>query len=335
MPRQVANLFCQNLQFLKVIEVGEKKMDINRLPKVLVQTLDTLLSDSGLSTWSIKGGNFYTQIILRFDMAAMPGTGTTESVYRRVSDRRLQRDRDRARGWRQTQAQMVDMEDLAINQNSSLNANAEPYVHDVGHIGYPILNNIAEADNNTDTYSQGALSQDHDIQPQSPATASDQSCQQGINIEPVVQYQTEAVAVQDVNSDDLDQHSADIEILCNTCHKACNTAGNSWYRCTICNDFDICMPCHTRLPHKHFQHRQYKHLFTYPEDAENKPYCDSCGKVFEEPDMNVHQCPVCKDYVLCSVCAHEGMHSRHGKLNVRSLDDYLQDSDDDSIDISD
>ena len=75
-------------------------MSLDTLPKVLVVTLEALLHEYGLSSWSTRSGHEFTTINIRFDHAAM--TGSIEEIkYRRVSQAQIIRDRDRSNNWNQ------------------------------------------------------------------------------------------------------------------------------------------------------------------------------------------------------------------------------------------
>ena len=129
--------------------------------------------------------------------------------------------------------------------------------------------------------------------------------------------------MEDGNNANNEGPGENVEIICNVCKNACNADGNkTWVRCTICPDFDICMPCEF----DHFIHFRTKHKFTYPSDPDSA-YCDSCGRVFQDSGTKVHQCTVCHDYVLCRECLDEGMHNHHGRLKTLTLEEYLDDTD--------
>ena len=337
-------------------------MELNQLPKVLVQTLDTLLDEHGLSSWQVRGGDIYTQVTLRFNMAER---STEESVYRKVSDRRLARDRDRARQWRQHHEE-TGMTTPVPNEDNGLldpNSNTAPDTiieSHIDNIDTNSINHMAGSDSGSPYIEQQTSeeaaqhNQDSDTNAEVPkpssgtidtnnithVTGSDSGREQQTSEvapqhsqdsatnteEPMsVEYDNSSAgsikeSVQDVNnsrSNDIGQ----VAIKCNICHGECNKDGNvTWFRCTVCDDFDICKQCRR----SHSRHNMWKHRFTYPVDCEHDGYCDSCGYVFKDLAMKVYQCPFCKDYVLCRQCMQQDMHSFHGKPKAVSLADYLE-----------
>ena len=51
-------------------------MPVEGLPKVLETIMDSMISESEVSSWYIKGGPEFTQLTIRFDNAAMTGSST-------------------------------------------------------------------------------------------------------------------------------------------------------------------------------------------------------------------------------------------------------------------
>ena len=143
--------------------------------------------------------------------------------------------------------------------------------------------------------------------------------------EPMAAYGTSSAGsikdtVQDVNNSKA-KDIGQVAIKCNICHGECNKDGKvTWFRCTVCDDFDICQQCRGSHP----RHKTWTHRFNYPVDCEHDGYCDSCGYVFKDLTMKVYQCTYCQDYVLCRQCMQHGMHGFHGKPNAMSLADYLE-----------
>ena len=339
-------------------------MELNQLPKVLVQTLDTLLGEHGLSSWQVRGGDIFTQVTLRFNMAER---STVDSVYRKVPDRRLTRDRDRAWQWRQHHEDKGYMAASIPNYGngpSDLNSNTVPDSILESHIDTVETNNINHMSGSysgaphieQQTSVEAAKHRDHDsatTEPKPPSGITDTTNNANITEvtfsgsghdqqtgETAAQHSQDSAAyaeepmpvygnssdgsileaMQDVNNSkpvDVGQ----VAIKCNICHGECNRDGNvTWFRCTVCDDFDICKQCRKLHP----RHNMWTHRFTYPVDCEHDGYCDSCGYVFTDMAMKVYQCTYCQDYVLCRQCMQHGMHGFHGKPKAMSLADYLE-----------
>lgn len=98
-------------------------------------------------------------------------------------------------------------------------------------------------------------------------------------------------------------------------------AGSFWYRCSECDDIDLCCICMAKDIHKH--HNKHLCKFTCPMDW-NQAYCDSCGLVFTK-DNELYQCNKCEDYCLCvDCCLKKMMHIRHMKyLKYITAKDYI------------
>ena len=317
-------------------------MNQNQLPKLLVQTLDNLLADHTLTTWFVKGGSSYTQVSLRFNNMA-DDMNTEDMVYKRVSERRLNRDRERARNWQQDHESRQGYP-IPTSNNVTLDVNAPPFQYGSPYTVFcPNIDQpTASSQSNptdleptvetipTSTNAAAVTSQqrqtihernehigDQYVAPQSYSAAT-----------PKQELGSTIVSEQYENKQDTANISPGIvEVICDECKGPCNADGNrQWWRCTICEDFDLCHKCQ----YYHFNHIMHLHEFTYPEDAENVPYCDSCGKVFGN-NMTVHRCSKCIDYVLCQGCRDERMHNKHGSLKQMTLEEYL-DSDGESDD---
>ena len=69
-------------------------MSNKELPKVLMKLLDSLNSECQLSSWNIHSKENFTQVSIRFSMAAI--AEDTEIKFKRVKPSRMKRDRERA-----------------------------------------------------------------------------------------------------------------------------------------------------------------------------------------------------------------------------------------------
>ena len=88
--------------------VTTKSMD-RKLPKHLVLTLNGLLEDSRLTSWTVQGNCEMTSVTIRFKMADSMEEGSGDSItkFKRVPPSQLARDKARTSQW-QDRSQLVD-----------------------------------------------------------------------------------------------------------------------------------------------------------------------------------------------------------------------------------
>ena len=97
---------------------------------------------------------------------------------------------------------------------------------------------------------------------------------------------------------------------CANCNKTVNDyQGFLTYICTECPNFHLCKPCWKAQVHN--KHRLQLHRLTEPD--RKKLFCNSCGFVFHmsNPRYVLYTCGTCKYYVMCPICAEDGMHEVH------------------------
>ena len=318
-------------------------MSLKELPKVLVTLLDSVSSEYELSSWYTRGGSDYTTISLRFDHAAMMENTVETAKYKRVSKRHMHRDRDRVATWKSHQNDM----DISCQETQTGNDPYEGHIKDIAiqtaadditpilpaqydqhdhvnltntkHSSMSDLDNIPIAD-------VGAVSMADEIKTENRMNVIQGSvyCKQ---IGEVLQAAASSIADM---SDDLDTSSDDsaelndpIDVKCDICLKSCNKEGNKWFKCTVCEDFDICPKCHSMK--QHMKHWRHIHTFEYPTNC-NNGYCDSCGFMFRPhcSTFYVHRCKICQDYAICKKCNEQGMHIKHAyMLEETPARDYL------------
>ena len=315
-------------------------MSLKGLPNVLVTLLDTVSNEYQLSSWYTKGGSDFTTISLRFDHSAIVHDTVETAKYKKVSQNRVERDKSRAERWKS------DCKDTGITQsdndsndapngrlqkdiatqaddiapippaqcdqyhNAELATTNQSNMHDLENISITHMDTVAGADEihlneSSIEISHGAVSKQ---------TA-------------VIQHgNTSSVAdMLDSNdsSSESDESDDPIDIQCNICLESCNRNGNVWYKCTVSDDFDMCLKCHSSK--RHIDHWGHIHKFEYPKDCSNG-YCDSCGFVFRPHSSSfyVHRCQKCDDYAICKKCHDQDMHVKHAYIMERILaSDYL------------
>ena len=315
-------------------------MSLKGLPNVLVALLDSVSSEYELSSWYTRGGPHFTTINLRFDHAAMLQDNIETAKYKRVSQNRVYRDR--AARWKSHQNEMDTSQetrtgnspneghtmDNATQAAADNNSSILPVQYDqqdhvdlpnIKHCSMTNLDNISIV--NVDTVGRADVNKtEGSMQVAHGSVYSKQ-------IGEVLQAAASSIAEM---SDDLDTSSGEsvasndlIDIQCNICSKRCNREGNKWFKCTVCEDFDMCSKCHSM--NQHMKHWRHIHSFEYPTNC-NNGYCDSCGFMFRPhcSTFYVHMCKLCEDYTICKKCREQGMHAKHAYMMEETLArDYL------------
>ena len=103
------------------------------------------------------------------------------------------------------------------------------------------------------------------------------------------------------------------EIICDICEQLLSVEkGSTWYRCTACEDYDLCKSC--KNSQEHVEHRTQLHLFHYHGTQADRG-CFSCGQflkvVSDDNVLQVYICSICEDVIICESCVLEGMHRKH------------------------
>ena len=113
-------------------------------------------------------------------------------------------------------------------------------------------------------------------------------------------------------------------IKCNECGECANGNNETWFKCTSCEDYDICKPCREKGCHKY--HNGQIQEFSEPAFPANG-FCNACGLQFNPKRtwFEVYNCTVCEDYALCFKCKRLCLHSQHRHhLSRIPLDQYLK-----------
>lgn len=293
-------------------------MPLQGLPLVLEITLDTLLTNNALSSWQIKGGPKFSQVTIRFSaMAAAPSN--TEVQYRRAPPSRIARDRQRAFARSDTTVQYQQEEHIDRDSNNG----EEESTQMPANIREQA--NIATMDNSSPPVlaaCQPSAAADDNMNGQSGMT------ERGVTV---------SLNNIDMSGDSVKSEYADIQetsitndgdsdsseggtFSCDGCGGMMSgDSGMVWYRCTECDDVDICTDCFLRNVHGH--HKRHIHKFVCPVDW-NSCYCDSCGVVLNV-DAVLFSCRLCEDYCLCGSCKKQRMHIKHNKhLTLDSVTQY-------------
>ena len=294
-------------------------MASQHLPNILKSTLDTLLKDSEVLSWIVKGGNEFTQVSIRFSNTAI-STEHGELQYRRAPPSRIKRDHERAA----SRQQIYEEEDIT---NGAVDS--ETQTHQTPHLSSDVTvaddtlqdNSILPVIEAPTTSAQGQQGGTNNIE--TVTVASGHSLRGGIKSQPSNRNDTTATVSGHEDTDDSD--SNDDTFSCDGC--GCMMSGEPgtiWYRCTECTDTDLdfCTECYRKDIHS--QHKSYLSKFTCPKDW-SLPRCDSCGYIYKANIfLYIYQCTKCEDYSLCPLCKKQNRHNKHNIfLELILAQDYV------------
>lgn len=296
------------------------------MPKALERTLTGLLVESELMSWKIQGGQFYTQVSIRFKADDMDTSNKETKVYKQVPKSRLLRDKQRARQYRQpvgTYNDDADVSDVESDNNLGITEGVSQTKTTATTQGINIIETVPQ---NTPAVEQEGLSAaceaSEDIGQSADNSESSDHC---------VKDKPRGTAVKRCRGATLKKRSyssaedSDPIAICGLCSADINS--NKWHRCTDCHDVDICDRCYQWECHD--EHQQAIHTFVFYPDSHDSSgiYCQSCGYPFRKgPKTFVFQCKSCEDYCICSGCLNSQMHSVHKEyMQQRNLNDYIRD----------
>lgn len=322
---------------------------MDNFPQPLESMLVNLLQSFEVTSWNIKGGMYFTQVNIRFGMEAIGDNTVQHTGYKKMSGAQLKRDSERAKTWRRRydeDGRRTDhLEQLEVSDHpfeevslSETVINTSLSVHDASRNDQQVnLCNISEA---CQTAPQNNIVQSH--------MSTKSMCEQEVlkvNKSAEVCDETEsdnAIAVAKegglkgfttamANMDSFDSSDGKSDVSVKVEHLSCDTCfnfvadGSQWYRCTECEEVNICNKCYSQGLHS--IHRSQIHEFTAPDDC-TQGYCNSCGFKFRPQSVSffVNQCQACEDYALCKKCMSEGMHQKHAHCfkQIRAKD-YVND----------
>ena len=122
-------------------------MPIIGLPNILENSLNNILDSMDISSWNIKGENDSMQVIIRFKMAAVDESCSNRHsniTYRKLPPSQVQRDKNRAKEWRNEQTKFHQPTfDEHITENSC-NANTENAFNCPNQLVYNTVDDTAQ-----------------------------------------------------------------------------------------------------------------------------------------------------------------------------------------------
>ena len=300
-------------------------MTFKNLPKILEQTLASLLQDSDITSWIVRGGPDFTQLSIWFSNATI-GSEATEAKYRRASNSRNARDKFCAQQ-RQDTSSMNMCEGIGSaevrydeppldtgTKHSSVSFFDLPPQDKIEHVSPSVqLQHSHLEPASAKSPDNIGLSQSISMKPSNTDTVSDDGFALG-----------ESVKIDEAGNADEEESDDDGTFTCDGCGAMMSSdMGMTWYKCTDCIDIDICTNCW--LKDIHSQHKQQMFKFRCPRDW-NPPYCDSCGYSFPPNNYcEIFKCEVCEDFCLCIKCRNAFAHMKHtNKLRPIGVLDYVK-----------
>ena len=271
-------------------------MALDNLPNNLKSMLGSLMEENQLQSWNIFGKNNLTQVTIRFTMAT-PYEHSVDTKYKKASHSQIERDRKRAEERKQSM-----ISDVSHHTTMDMIRSSEKN-RDIAHDLLPKISSATHEEEaghgQISPATVNNIEHMHDMEPQGSGSGSDISSQVS-SCGPDIDHTSE-----NVNNNKHGKHV--IIGVCNECEDSLRRGYRSFYKCTQCIDYDICVQCFTKGGHK--QHRDQISLFDEPMDTEDG-YCDGCGLQFR-PGFEVYHCTSCDDYALCFKCKFAGYHRNH------------------------
>ena len=278
-------------------------MALDSLPYILENTMMTLLEQEVLQSWNINGKENQTVVTLRFSKQGMVDN-VMDIKYKRVAPSQMKRDRERHENFKNK-----TKSDFDCQINKDFEDNLKKSVKQNQSLNIDTVDTVAEAEPKIQGACGGSMTTDHNnINP--PIETDDK---EGRNIDS-----------QHVNSSEHISLLTNAEsIQCCECNKIIEI--QSWYKCTVCSNYNICSIC--KENNIHSKHSSRISIFTKPRYPK-AGFCHSCGlQFYPENDrwFQLYNCSECSDYALCFKCNGLGKHSHHSQyINKITLDEYYK-----------
>ena len=284
------------------------------LPNILDNTLNTLLEKYIITSWNVKGGNRFTEVSIRFNMASMPHG---DMKYRREPPSRMARDKVRA-------ARRFQSKDNLCTQD--INEDNASIIHDeqIDNISNPFSRFIADDTvvNRPDHMPTSVEEINMTVYPSPVPQCDGPADHTAIAISREFGSQTDQGGDSDVNNSGIQMENmtldetehfeplaadspADYDIICSHCHEP---QVDRCLQCFKCSDVFICTSCyHAKAHNEHFCFLSYFN----PSDVPKVPHCMSCFSLFTPLAYpKVYTCMRCK-FIQCPQCTHLWRHDHH------------------------
>lgn len=307
-------------------------MPLHGLPSILEVSMEQMLDTYNITSWSIRSGNKFSEVSIRFNMTA---DVDTETKYRKVPPSRLIRDRDRAASRiissGQDTAIQVDLQDQGSNGSDNqevlpLNTTAlQDYcmtpIHNADILMVPVgsPSPVSQVD--------GIMDSKADCNGSSPLRSGEVASVNmgqetlGCNDADTCQCNNESAGSND--KCDVENHSRNVkvtqsrEFACSKCKvKLPLTPNDNWHKCTHpeCN-IDVCKACWNTGFHSH----HLRHVMSFKMPSQNVlAFCNCCGRDFDDNEKQIYWCELCENIMLCPTCEYwNSMHVTHEKHLIK------------------
>ena len=299
-------------------------MLVKEFPIVLEATLNMLFDNSTLISWNTRGEEKYTQVTLRFDMN---NHIDSEVKYRKMSPSKVIRDLKRAKG-NQVVDRSIDCTSIVQGGMSKFDVSFESESSKSSKTEFTTMKNQNEEKYGDE---EKRFLETEDTQFDHIGTINDNIVEDQIE-----GFQTFQENDEHSNSElEVDESigslnfedGCDVEnqVTCDVCQEVMECR---WYRCTFCDESNICKSCYDRGCHDF--HKGQMCEFICPEDIDKGGFCDACGRRFHPGSDSycVNICQTCEDYVMCNNCLRLERHKRHlDKFVKKSVNDFFRDKD--------
>ena len=327
------------------------KMPVKGLPMMLEKLLDTLMKDTEIYSWNMKGADGYTHVNLKFKMADHGHQGMN-LIYKRKPKSQTYRDHRRSDKWKDLQNVDKEYDSRAIDDNSDKESQSDIAIitKDIP-VNQPAedqgvshdLASLPKTCDSSEQYPYKAPSEsDLDIDQASMSSGQDDMEGNGETLEPTSNHVNNNNECGSAVKDNEDEGSGDktvvideftLELIdkygelvkCDACHVPIPAIrGMGWMKCTICPDTKVCNSCWSNGRHNDKSHHLQMHSYTWQDRRSDIPLlsCNSCGFLYHEhnPNFRVWHCMQCRNYTICKRCHNDNMHQHHDQyLKERPL----------------
>ena len=291
-------------------------MPVEGLPLVLENALIEVMDTSVISSWTLRGGDDFSQVTIRFKMAASSAK-QAQVKYRKEPPSRTRRDMKRAQRNKDNTSMIPNMHYVDRNSpgDSYQNVNiADDTTVNLSTAGislspmqntFPTLSPVAQVD--------GPLDSACGLQ-QGDQTPVETSTDSGDNIDlQQPAYTTDSGATNELHQPlpDPDNGATNYfkkEFVCSSC--GIDIASGK--RCLLCANVYMCERCFSEGFHQQVPNSLCKFVIGDfdVDNVPNEPHCMGCFKTFSG-ETSLFKCASCQRYLQCSKCQINCLHHYH------------------------
>lgn len=270
-------------------------MPVEGLPLILENTLQDILRQHMITSWTIKGGTKFSEVRIRFNMASMP---FGEVKYRKEPPSRIKRDTRRASRKRNIEEEDYQTCVLVDNDNIS-----DQTFQDIRNPFQRFLADDIEAT------APVSIKQDPSPVPQVDGTTDNMhtSTPWSQDVNNITETDSVVSVCQGQDSDQNKHSESDtssddsvaefVALICSFCSKQIQY-GEVCRQCKLCGNIYLCKSCFDER--KHIRHVTWNlDLSSIP----TVPHCQICRTALSSIKEDfVYKCDTCAGYIQCSDC---------------------------------